>query len=399
MKNTKRLSLSLLIIFCSYLFPSQTSGADSLLDYFGELSYPAYKSFIVSAYYSPLPCQSRYVTGSYDGDIRLNGRGTNGADGTEVYPGMIAAPKSFPFGTKLYIPGIGITAVHDRGGAIVHAGERSNAYDRLDVWMGYGDIGLTRALNWGKRTVSATVYGKTDAVEESIELPGYSPNEAIPNECNLGSNPAVESQVDELEVMASEFDVDLDENFSFTLSLGAEGERVRTLQEELRNFNYYKGEITGVYDETTVHAVFKFQQARGIIEDEADFGAGVFGPKTSSEMNFLISLRNETRVLVAAATSVYMEQKTMLAETVDDDDVLLAAELGFGDESEEVVKLQNFLKDMGYFDHPYYTQYYGEVTQAAVLSFQLDNEIVSTGADVGAGRVGPSTLDLINSFS
>lgn len=100
------------------------------------------QTFTITAYYSPLPCQEYYVTGSYEGDKRLNGNGTHGADGTPVYPGMIAAPKSYAFGTKLHVPGVGNVAVHDRGGAIVTSGSQGQAYDRLDIWMGYGDKGL-----------------------------------------------------------------------------------------------------------------------------------------------------------------------------------------------------------------------------------------------------------------
>ena len=83
---------------------------------------PHEQTFIISAYYSPLPDQRVYFRGSYDADRRLNGNGTNGADGTQVYPGMLAAPKSYAFGTKLEIPGLGVGTIHDRGGAIVDAG-------------------------------------------------------------------------------------------------------------------------------------------------------------------------------------------------------------------------------------------------------------------------------------
>ena len=67
----------------------------------GDFNYPYTHTFTISAYYSPLACQDRYATGSYRGDIRLNGNGTNDADGTPVYPGMIAAPKLYSFGTKM----------------------------------------------------------------------------------------------------------------------------------------------------------------------------------------------------------------------------------------------------------------------------------------------------------
>ena len=118
------------------------------------------KTFVISAYYSPIQGQNKYVTGSLAGDIRLNGSGVNGADGTGVYPGMIAAPSTYAFGTKMEIPGIGTVAVHDRGGAIKN--------NRLDVWMGYGDVGLQRAIKWGKRSVNVKVYGINADIKEAV---------------------------------------------------------------------------------------------------------------------------------------------------------------------------------------------------------------------------------------
>lgn len=38
---------------------------------------PQTRKFIVTAYYSPLPNQDRYLRGSYEADIRLNGNGTH----------------------------------------------------------------------------------------------------------------------------------------------------------------------------------------------------------------------------------------------------------------------------------------------------------------------------------
>lgn len=106
---------------------------------------------VVSAYYSPLKGQKRYTTGSYAGDIALNGRGTNGASGRPVFPGMIAAPKHIPFGTKIDIEGMGVHEVADRGGAI-----KGN---RIDVWYGRGDEALDKALKWGMRTTTCRQLG------------------------------------------------------------------------------------------------------------------------------------------------------------------------------------------------------------------------------------------------
>jgi 3D (Asp-Asp-Asp) domain-containing protein len=172
------------VAFSDKAFADQLNGTDASGESAESKEFPYLKTFIISAYYSPLPCQQRYYTGSYESEKRLNGNGTNGADGKEVYPGMIAAPRTYSFGTKMDIPGIGIVAVHDRGGAIVSTDAGRFAYDRLDVWMGYGDKGLERALNWGKRTIDVQVYGVNDAITEQVTLGDYVASEATPNDCS-----------------------------------------------------------------------------------------------------------------------------------------------------------------------------------------------------------------------
>ena len=97
----------------------------------------------VTGYYSPIPGQDRYATGSYKGDIRLNGRGIMAADTTPVYLGMAAGPPFMDFGTKLVIRDLGdfdmpeLYTVHDRGGAI-----RGN---HIDIWMGEGEEAMRKA--------------------------------------------------------------------------------------------------------------------------------------------------------------------------------------------------------------------------------------------------------------
>ena len=93
------------------------------------------KTFIATAYYSPLPNQQKYYRGSYEADKKLNGEGNVASDGTPVFVGMIAAPRTYAFGTKIELEELGVVSVHDRGGAI----SANNGYDRIDIWMGYGD--------------------------------------------------------------------------------------------------------------------------------------------------------------------------------------------------------------------------------------------------------------------
>ena len=213
------------LIAVVFLNPLQTAKAQSN-------SYV--KTFIITGYYSPLPGQKRYSTGAYESDIRLNGRGIAGADGTPVYYGMVAAPYTYDYGTKLYIPGVGTCAIHDRGGAIVDASQ-NGTYDRLDIWMGYGDEGLDRALRWGMRTLDVTVYGIDDSIKEEVNFTDYP---------------------------QSKFTQEKVETWSPTNE-----ENVKSLQNDLLTLGYLNpDDVNGKYDEKTRAAVFNFQKDFDILK-------------------------------------------------------------------------------------------------------------------------------------
>ncbi len=314
------------------------------------VTYPYKKTFIISAYYSPIQGQKRYVTGSFAGDVRLNGEGVHAADGSVVYPGMIAAPKSYAFGTKMKIPGVGIVAVHDRGGAIVHAGERNQAHDRLDVWMGYGDSGLKRALNWGRRTVEVTVYGVDPSIKEDVYLEGYS----------------------EAEKVAQAVTGEAPETFVEDLNVNDQNDGVKKLQAGLKQLGYYDGEESGNYDDATRKGVVRFQIATGIIDHEYDFGAGYFGPQTRRSL-----------------------EHALQQDTAQVNQNLPRTPLSRDDQGEEVKKLQEALKQLGYDVEV--NGIYDAQTVEAILKFQKDQNVVSSASDFGAGVFGPKTMQILAS--
>lgn len=326
------------------------------------------RTFIISAYYSPLPGQNKYVTGSYNGDIRLNGGGVHGADGSNVYPGMIAAPKGYPFGTKMKIDGLGVVAVHDRGGAIVHSGERGNSYDRLDVWMGYGDVGLSRALHWGRRTLDAYVYGVDPSITEQIALDGYSVTEK-----NVSNNLPVTDSTSSSATQDAAF-------LSETLSLGSQGDGVAKIQKILQDLKYYSGKVNSVFDEETLKAVMKFQVDQNIINDSTDFGAGYVGPKTA-------------KFLADKSVPVSSNSATETASQVD----YFSQDLKPGDSGEDVNKLQQELAKINLLGIDS-TGTYGEVTQHAVFKFQQSQSLVGDESSQGAGVFGPKTRSVLNSI-
>lgn len=404
----------------------------------GAESVPMEKrKLLVTAYYSPLPDQDFYIRGNYEADIRLNGRGTNGADGTEVYIGMLAAPRTYPFGTRVKIPGLGVGEVHDRGGAIL-AGKD---YDRIDVWMGHGEEGLARALNWGARVVEGEVYFTAHQVEPGLsfgwvssQLPQSFVQKLINNSVKTSTpvsqptpadQPEPEVQEEVLTEKENKEIVRLEQNRTLLaagLGKDAEGEEVKNLQRMLWDLGYYHGEITGSYDQATIDAVFKFQMEHGVLNGEWDKGAGYFGKRTLEAL--LSALENKIEILAGypKEVQVWVPAKKILPEiatlkvpevaverqTLNFADELLnkkivqherlAVELDLNDRGEEVVKLQNFLISKGHLAAELNTGYFGQKTEAAVLKFQMEQGIADGASAPGAGRVGPQTLAAINSF-
>jgi 3D (Asp-Asp-Asp) domain-containing protein len=120
--------------------------------------------YLVSAYYSPEEGQDFYLHGTYEDEIRMNGQGKTTASGAKVRIGAVAAPKNIPFNTRISIAQ-SITlkgksynfnyqgTVLDRGGAINTASQ----IPRLDIYMGSGQKGLCRAINFGVQTVYVTL--------------------------------------------------------------------------------------------------------------------------------------------------------------------------------------------------------------------------------------------------
>jgi peptidoglycan hydrolase-like protein with peptidoglycan-binding domain/3D (Asp-Asp-Asp) domain-containing protein len=298
-------------------------------------SYTA--DFICSAYYSPLPGQNRYATGTYAGDIRLNGNGVHGASGKRVFPGMVAAPPSFPFGTKMDIAGIGTTEVADRGGAIKGS--------RLDIWFGAGDDALLRALQYGKRPCSVTVYGLGSTKPISVSIPASNATVSSGN-----ASPYV---------------------FKVALRKGDEGEAVKRLQQFLKDLSFFEGEVTGVYEDKTYDSVQRFQNQFGILNTTELSTPGQFGTATLATLDKIVVLAREDEIFIE-----------------------LEKNLGLGDFGKGVESLQEALKRLGYT--VLVTGAFDAETKEAVLQFQLDFRVIASESVSGAGYFGPKTFKALN---
>lgn len=320
------------------------------------------RTFETTAYYSPLPGQQKYVTGSYESDMRLNGRGVRGADGTPVYPGMVAAPKVYPFGTKMRVPGVGTVAVHDRGGAIV-AAENTGRHDRLDIWMGFGDKGLRRALGWGRRVVNIELLGVDPDVKEQITLSDYDDSERIAPVATSATIPRPTSTP----APTAPKVVQPEMLFSSDVWYMSSGGSVAKLQQVLEMLGHYRGPINGFYDEATRDAVFAFQKTTALFDRADELGAGHTGPQTRIALEKAF---NERRKLKIPAKS-----------------------FGRGAHGDDVLKLQQVLKSLGY--DVALTGVFDAQTEAALFKFQKDQSIVRSASDLGAGYFGQKTLSAL----
>lgn len=331
-KNIKYWLTVTISAICSIAFIGGNVALAASDDYFEQ-------NFVISAYYSPVPGQTRYATGTYGGDIRLNGNGVHTADGTAVASmggGFVAAPPNFPFGTKMEIDGLGVFLVKDRGGAI-----KGN---RLDVWMGYGDEGLMEALRWGKRTVSVKVYAdgadiKVQNVIKSTfgELPSYQKVEVA----------------DPME-------------FSRDLQLGDKGEDVARLQQFLKDELFFFGEVNGRFGDDTKRSLEAFQKDTGLIDMPNFDEKGKFGDLTMIKLDVAI-----------------------LSSREEDLNGLPTRNLGRGSSGEQVRKLQEILVKLGYLNRV--NGVYDTRTAEAIAQFQIDHNVIKSTDDSGSGYYGPAT--------
>jgi peptidoglycan hydrolase-like protein with peptidoglycan-binding domain/3D (Asp-Asp-Asp) domain-containing protein len=401
---------------------------------------PFTQDFVLTAYYSPLPNQCCYIKGSYEADMLLNGRGTHGADGTPVYPGMVAAPKSYPFGTRVVLPGIGTVTVHDRGGAIT---EWEDAH-RLDIWMGSGEEGLARAIEFGVPHVTGTVYPVTSAQPaESFSVEKFpAPFERIrpflsPQATLAALAPAfgvkgesvvlLQQKLNQagyfkeaatgffgartrtaLEKFYSDFGVKdaadtvtelggalleahihrLTANIPLasTLDRSSDPKDIAQAKRTLRFLGYYDGRTDGMYSKELREAIIAFQKDHALIGNHESPGAGRVGPKTYA---IIVS---EWREAMAKREAEHILALRRVETIVAERNLTVNAFISKGDKGDSVKNLQSLLRDMKFLKADQVTGLFGDNTEKALIQYQLQVGIIKSEKDTGAGRVGPATL-------
>ncbi|MCH8519059.1 peptidoglycan-binding protein [Candidatus Gracilibacteria bacterium] len=354
-----------------------------------------YRHFTVTAYYSPLPNQVYYLTGDYEREKRLNGQGIAGASGKKVFSGMLAAPGSYTFGTKIELEGIGVGIVEDRGGAIVSAGNRGYNHDRIDIWVGYGDEGLRRALYWGKRTIKGKIVSSDTQSYikiENLPAPDWVTNN-IGAQRNASGVMFQSTSVGQKEIPEQQIP-QIQERKLFQTGLGKDdnGVYVEELQKILISLGYLsEGYKSGKYDTHTIAAVYNLQKEYNIVQNNNTSGAGYFGPKTRAKLkevyNEYLEILEEEKIYHAMIDSLLESARDTAEEKV-----LMLGNPTHGDISPQVRELQKILRNLGHFERND-TAIFGNQTRDAIIDFQISHKVIKDKTDAGAGMFGPNTRE------
>ena len=149
------------------------------------------------------------------------------------------------------------------------------------------------------------------------------------------------------------------------LKEGDTGEQVLALQKRLKEKSLFSGDVDGTYGVTTRQAISLFQQLYSLdVTGEAD-------TQTIALLNSDLSERE----IFAAPTATPKPAITVYTETVK-----FHKKLGYGSKGADVQKIQERLKELGFFTYKKTTTGYYKNTQAAVKAFQKQNGLPVTGS-------------------
>jgi len=162
-----------------------------------------------------------------------------------------------------------------------------------------------------------------------------------------------------------------------TLEMGSTGSEVRRLQQKLKDLGYLSGSADGSFGVATQAAVIAFQKNNNLTAD------GKAGTATQSKL-YSGTARKATGN--AAKIQESSDGSTTSTSGRDTSDIASTGyvTLEAGSESEQVKTLQKRLKELGYYNGSIDGRY-GEETQAAVMAFQLRNNLTVDG------KAGPAT--------
>ena len=370
-----------------------------------DIAWCEERTFTVTAYYSPEPGQIFYYKPSFLDEVILNGEGYTWASGKKVFNGMLAAPVTYPFGSVIYFPGIGIGEVADRGGAIVLSWERGQIADRIDIRMGRWEEGLIRALTFGKKTLKGR-YCQPSVVKSKKNI-----------WLDLDAVASVPRYFFDMAIWIQE------------LKPGRKDIRVRTLQKYLvklwyLNFKHRHGD----YNSYTKKALCAYQVKKWIVGSK-HLDCGTFWPRTRYTMkldvqnkgllpaNFyekgnlaiLLELAQRYNGKPVTNTEAPLETKgnpaeldkggsegRFITETKKNDIFRFYRAYTKWQQSSEIKILQNFLTEQELYSWPI-DGVYSKTTINALYEFQKKYGLISDTDELALrGYLGPKTRAKIN---
>ena len=345
------------------------------------------KNFVVTAYYSPKSGQIFYYKDWYQSEVILNWSGTHWASWKTVFNGMLAAPVTYEFWGKIFFPSLWIWEIADRWWAIVHAGDRWDKHDRIDIWMGEWEKWLIRALTFGKRTLKWY----------------YCDNSKLKS---LWSNPKAWFNFESIPVLKYFFDATL---FIQELSEWRTDVRVYKLQDYLIKFGYMDKK-TWNFGPETKKALCNYQLKRWITSKKY---CGVFWSatriymKTESQKKWflpnLLSTSTFDELISFAKNynwiSTNSTQKTASwiinhqLPTINYFDQAYKKD----EQNSKILDLQDMLRHYGFFTWDLYDKYDAK-TIKAIYDFQLALKILKSNDQKNPARwwMWPSTRKSLN---
>ena len=331
--------------------------------------------FVVTAYYSPLPNQEHYSYSvytkrerTYEEEKRLQWEWIRWASWKKVFSWMLAAPKNYKFWTKIYLEWLGVWEVADRWWAIVNKGVRWHNYDRIDIWVWYGDEWLERATYWWKRTIKWSILNKGNIVDLD-----YSKISLIKwKRYNLSRNINI-----------------------FNHKLTKKEEFIK-LQNILNELWYYKWEIDWQYA-SIKESILNFQLNNKVVESKNTPWAWNYWPITRSKLK---SIYNEFLIKKEKRLKKELEEKIKLEKYKKELSMNISKKIEviwkpkFWDISPNVRELQLLLKEVWYFDFKD-TAIFWNITKKNIIKFQLDHWLIKNENDLWAWYFWPKTRKAI----
>ncbi len=386
----KLLSVLLLIMYLWMIFVKQIEASDE-------------KYFRVTAYYSPLPDQKYYLRWNYKKEIRMNWKWIRWASWKEVFSGMIAAPKKYKFWTKIYLEWLGVWEVSDRWWAIVEAWKRNFKHDRLDIWVWYGDEGLRRAMYWWNRVIKWKIINEKENISidyNNIKSPYWTihklsqKTENIKNKWKSNINSIKKTSKIEPIKQKSEFEIFLEKELKIFEKKISTEKQVALIQESLSDMDMYSWKISWKYKDI-IDTIYYYQIDKKLIKNKYDKAAWYFGPKTRQNLKedykeYLIKEKENVEKLEQFEKDI--ENLKIKVEKKADIYMKQIWRAKFWDISNGVRNLQKVLKKLWYFSHKD-TAIFWEKTRKAIISYQLENKVISKVGEIWTWYFWPKTRE------